>query len=168
MAIKGSQVVNYISIARLQEAAAKRPHGGETRERARDRRGRETSQARNAGSRLWAGVLYSGTAQRRLLRVRSPMAPQDTPERGAKASRHRRPTLYSGDPAGVSKHPPLGNGVGFADARLGAGYVSAPAAIQTQIPDRLPNGDRCVPAGSPKRSRTEKRGVKETKLNDWR
>jgi hypothetical protein len=109
----------FSSIARLQEGAAKRPHGGETRERARERRGRETSQARNAGSRHWAGVLYSGTAQRRLIRVRSPMAPQDTPERGAKASQHRRPTRYSGDPAGVSKHPPLGNGVGFADARLG-------------------------------------------------
>ena len=52
-------------------------------------------------------------------RVRSPMAPQDTPERGAKASRHRRPTRLSGDPAGVSKHPPNRNGGGFADARLG-------------------------------------------------
>jgi hypothetical protein len=77
---------------------------------------------------MGGGCLYSGPAQRRLIRVRSPMAPQDTPERGAKASRHRRPTLYSGDPAGVSKHPPSGNGGGFADARLGAGYLSAPAA----------------------------------------
>jgi hypothetical protein len=77
---------------------------------------------------MGGGCLYSGLVQRRLIRVRSPMAPQDTTERGAKASRHRRPTLYSGDSAGVSKHPPLGNGVGFADARLGAGYSSAPAA----------------------------------------
>ena len=102
---------------------------------------------------MGGGCLYSGPAQRRLIRFRSPMAPQDTTERGAKASLHRRPTLYSGDSAGVSKHPPLGNGVGFADARLGAGYVSAPAAIQTQTPDRLPNGTGCVPAGSPKRSK---------------
>jgi hypothetical protein len=77
---------------------------------------------------MGGGRLYSGHAQRRLPRVRSPMAPQDTPERGAKASRHRRPTLYSGDSAGVPKHPSSGNGGGFADARLGAGYLSAPAA----------------------------------------
>jgi hypothetical protein len=38
-----------------------------------------------------------------------------------------------GDPAGVSKHPPNRNGDEFADARLGAGYLSAPAAFQTQI-----------------------------------
>jgi len=68
---------------------------------------------------MGGGCLYSGPAQRRLIRVRSPMSPQDTPERGAKAARHRRPTLYSGDSVGVSKHPPFGNGVGFADARLG-------------------------------------------------
>jgi hypothetical protein len=149
----------FSSIARLQEGAAKRPHGGETRERARDRRERETSQARNAGRRRWAVLLYSAPAQGRLLRVRSPMAPQGTPERGAKAFRHRRPTLYSGDPEGVSKHPPSGNGVGFADARLGAGYVSAPAAIQTQTPVRLPNGPGCVPAGSPKRSKPRRKEV---------
>jgi hypothetical protein len=117
--LKLRKVHLFSYIARLQEGAAKRPHGGEEHERAREKRGRETSLARNTGSRLWAGVLYSGTAQRRLLRTRSPMAPQDTPERGAKAPRHRRPTRHSGDPAGVSKHPPSGNGVGFADARLG-------------------------------------------------
>jgi hypothetical protein len=111
-----------------RKGAAKRPDWGKTRERARDRRGREASQARNAVRRLWARSMYSAPAQRRLIRDRSPMAPQDTPERGAKASRHRRPILDSGDPAGVFKHPPNGNGVGFADARLGAGYSSAPAA----------------------------------------
>ena len=38
-----------------RNGAANRPCWGKTRERARDRRGREASQARNAGSRLWAG-----------------------------------------------------------------------------------------------------------------
>jgi hypothetical protein len=129
-----------------RKGAAKRPCWGKTRERARDRRGREASQARNAGRRLWALP-----AQRRLIRVRSPMAPQDTPERGAKASRNSRPILDSGDPAGVSKHPPNGNGDGFADARLGAGYLSAPAAYSDANSDPFLQGDRCVPAGSPKR-----------------
>jgi hypothetical protein len=86
---------------------------------------------------MGGGYLYSGPAQRRLNRVRSPMAPQDTPERGAKASRNSRPTLDSGDPAGVSKHPPNGNGAGFADARLGAGYLSAPAAYSDANSGRI-------------------------------
>jgi hypothetical protein len=38
-----------------RKGAAKRPCWGKTRERARDRRGREASQARNAGRHLWAG-----------------------------------------------------------------------------------------------------------------
>jgi hypothetical protein len=42
-------------LAAQRKGGAKRPHSGKTHERARDRRGRETSQARNAGSRLWAG-----------------------------------------------------------------------------------------------------------------
>ena len=86
---------------------------------------------------MGGGCLYSGPAQRRLIRVRSPMAPQDTPERGAKASRHRRPTLYSGDPAGVPKHPPNGNGDGFADARLGAGYSTRPSRVSDADPFRF-------------------------------
>ena len=67
---------------------------------------RVTSLARNAVMRLWAGLMYPSPAQRRVIRVRSPMAPQDTPERGAKPSRQRRPPMDSGGPEGVSKHPP--------------------------------------------------------------
>ena len=106
-------------LAAQRKGGAKRPHRGKMRERRVTGVYRETSQARNAGRCLWAGLMYSSPGQRRLIRVRSPMAPQDTPERGAKASRHRRPKRLSGDPAGVPKHPPFGNGGGFADARLG-------------------------------------------------
>ena len=149
-------------LAAQRKGGAKRPHRGKMRERRVTGVYRETSQARNAGRCLWAGLMYSSPGQRRLIRVRSPMAPQDTPERGATASRPRRPKRLSGDPAGVPKHPPFGNGGGFADARLGAGYVSAPAAIQTQSPPRFPDGARCVPAGSPMRSKAK--GQKSKRL----
>jgi hypothetical protein len=104
---------------------------------------------------MGGGCLYSGPAQRRLIRVRSPMAPQDTPERGAKASRHRRPTLYSGDPAGVSKHPPNGNGDGFAAARLGAGYSTRTSRDSDADPIRFRKAIDAYRPDHPKRSKTK-------------
>ena len=94
---------------------------------------RVTTQARNAGMRLWAGLMYSSPAQRRVSRIRRPMAPQDTPERGAKTSRYRRPPMDSGGPEGVSKHPPLIQRMRICGCAAGAGYVSAPVATQTRI-----------------------------------
>ena len=82
---------------------------------------RVTSQARNAGMRLWAGLMYPSPAQRRVIRVRSPMAPQDTPERGASPSRHRRPPMDSGGPEGVFKHPPLIQRMRICGCAAGAG-----------------------------------------------
>jgi hypothetical protein len=79
------------------------------------------------------------------------MAPQDTPERGAKASRHRRPTRLSGVPAGVFKHLSFINGCGFADARLGLDmYPPQPRFRREYTP--FMDYIRCVPAGTPQDS----------------
>jgi len=125
---------SYSRIARLPR---KEPASGRTVARRRSGRvtgvARVTSQARNAGMRLWAGLMYSSPAQRRVIRVRSPMAPQDTPERGARPSRHRRPPLDSGGPEGVSKHPSLTQRMRICGCAAGAGYLSAPGAFQTRI-----------------------------------
>ena len=98
---------------------------------------------------LCAVLMYPSPAQRRIIRVRSPMAPQDTPGRGARSSRHRRPPLASGGPEGVSKHPSLINGCGFADARRGLDMYPPLTRLRREYaPFR--NDDRCVPAGLPK------------------
>ena len=102
-----------------KKGAAKRPHGGKMHERSRDRRVSRDIEGEECGEVPLGGIDVFSTRPEAHRRVRRPMAPQDTPERGAKASRHRRPTRLSGDPAGVSKHPPNRNGGGFAAARLG-------------------------------------------------
>ena len=110
---------------------------------------RVTSQARNAGMCLCAVLMYSSPAQGRISRVRSPMAPQDTTGRGARPSRHRRPPLATGSPEGVSKHPSLINGCGFAPARQGLDMYPPLTRLRREYaPFR--NDDRCVPAGLPK------------------
>ena len=123
--------------SRTARLPRKEPASGQTVSRRRSGRvtgvARVTSQARNAGMRLWAGLMYPSPAQRRVIRVRSPMAPRDTPERGARPSRHRRPPMDSGGPEGVSKHPSLTQRMRICGCAAGAGYVSATAAAQTRI-----------------------------------
>jgi len=135
--------------ARLQEKEPLRGRTGTRRVSGRGRGvARVTSQARNAGMCLCAVLMYSSPAQRRIIRVRSPMAPQDTPGRGARPSRHRRPPLAPGGPEGVSKHPSLINGCGFADARRGLDtYPPLTRLRREYAPFR--SDDRCVPAGPP-------------------
>ena len=97
---------------------------------------------------LCAVLMYSSPAQRRVIRVRSPMAPQDTPGRGAMSPRHRRPPLAPGGQEGVSKHPSLINGCGFADARRGLDTYPPLTRLRRECaPFR--SDERCVPAGPP-------------------
>ena len=64
--------------SRTARLPGKEPASGRTVSRRMSGRGigvaRVTSQAKNAGMRLWAGLAYPSPAQRRVIRVRNPMA----------------------------------------------------------------------------------------------
>jgi hypothetical protein len=138
-----------------RKGAAKRPDRGKTRERARDRRGREASQARNTGSRLWAGGACirapprggsSASAARWLRRTR----PNAERRRRDTGGRHCTRVIRQG-------YPSIRRTETETDLRMRGWALDIhppQPRIQTQIPTRLPTGDRCVPAGSPKRSKT--------------
>jgi hypothetical protein len=71
--------------------------------------------------------------------------------------------MLSGVPTGVSKHPSFINGCGFAAARTGLDmYPPRPRFRREYAP--FMNDDRCVPVGTPKRSKAKKKCANRRKL----
>ena len=113
---------------------------------------RETSKARNAGRCLWAALMYSAPVPRRI----DASAARWLRRTRQNAERRRRDTGgRKGHRVIRQGYPSIRRTETEVDLRLRgwAGYVSAQPRLSRES-DPFLEGDRCVPAGSPKRSKT--------------